>query len=151
MRTVQPGDRVRVQYVKRFEDGSVASCRAPLELTVGVRHPRLPGLGQALVGLAVGTGVTVSVPAGIASRPHDPERIRRWRRTRFPEGQALPVGKWIRVSDRRGRSRLVRIVEGNADSVLVDTNPRCVGQGLKIDVQVLLILDSAIPADGQQI
>src|SRR6516162_8638004 len=54
MRTVQQGDRVLVHYVKRFQDGSVASsrdrCEAPLELTVGTDHPRLPGLGLALVG-----------------------------------------------------------------------------------------------------
>ena len=46
MQTVQSGDRVEVHYVKRFQDGSVVSShsRMPLELTVGVAHPRLPGL-----------------------------------------------------------------------------------------------------------
>ena len=54
MRTAQMGDKVRVHYVKRLQDGSRASSRnsGPLELTVGIGHPRLPGLGLALVGLA---------------------------------------------------------------------------------------------------
>src|SRR5262249_45368732 len=45
MRTVRQGDRVQVHYVKRFQDGFVASSRsrghAPLELTIGIDHPRL--------------------------------------------------------------------------------------------------------------
>ena len=47
MQTAQSGDRVRIHYVKRFQDGSVVSStgRAPVEMTVGTDHPRLPGLG----------------------------------------------------------------------------------------------------------
>src|SRR5262245_5336804 len=68
MQTAQQGDRVQVHYVKRFQDGSVASSRdrGPLELTIGTDHPRLPGLGSALVGLAPGACATVNVPAGRA-------------------------------------------------------------------------------------
>src|SRR5262249_19750217 len=61
MRTARPGDRVQVHYVKRFQDGSVTSSRerGPLEVTIGVDHPRLPGLGLALVGLSPGTRTTI--------------------------------------------------------------------------------------------
>ena len=51
MQMVQQGDRVKVHYVIRGENGTVASTkahgRAPLELTVGMAYPRLPGLGLA--------------------------------------------------------------------------------------------------------
>jgi hypothetical protein len=71
MQTAKQGDRVQVHNVKRFQDGSVASFRSrgrpPLELTVGTHHPRLPGLGLSLVGLAPGNHVTVNVPAERAS------------------------------------------------------------------------------------
>src|SRR5439155_26004170 len=95
MQTVQPGDRVRVHYVKRFQDGSVASSRgrAPIELTVGSDHPRLPGLGLALVGPAPGASTTVRVPPDRAYGPSDPSRVRRWARTRLPDDQPLAVGK----------------------------------------------------------
>ena len=57
MRTAQPGDHIQVHYVKSLQNGSVTSSRgrAPLQLTVGIDHPRLPGIGVALVGLAPGT------------------------------------------------------------------------------------------------
>jgi DNA-binding response OmpR family regulator len=55
MRTAQPGDRVRVHYVKRLEDGSVVSShgREPLELTVGVCRGLRSQLGRALTPLLV--------------------------------------------------------------------------------------------------
>ena len=145
MRTVQQGDRVRVHYIKRFQDGSVASSRrrAPIELTVGSDHPRLPGLGLALVGLTPGDHTTVSVPLERAYGPPDPSRVRRWARTRFPEGQRLPVGKWVRVLSRGGRRRLVRILEVRPNLVVVDTNPRGAGQALNLEVELVEIQSSA--------
>ncbi len=149
MQTVQRGDRVRVHYVKRFQDGSVASSRdhAPLELTVGVDHPRLPGLGLALVGLAPGASTTVRVPPERGYGPSDPARVHRWRRTRFPQDQALPVGKWVRITNAHGRRRLVRILEVRGRTVVVDTNRRGAGQALELEVELIGI--QALPIDSQ--
>jgi peptidylprolyl isomerase len=139
MRTVQPGDRVQVHYVKRFQDGSRAASReqAPLELTVGVDHPRLPGLGLALVGLAPGTRTTVRVPPERAYGLPDPARVHHWARTRFPQGQPLAVGQWVPVLTRKGRPRLVRIVEVRGRIVVVDTNHRWAGQAMVLEVELL--------------
>ena len=64
MHTAQTGDRVQVHYVVRSPDGSARSSRGrePLELTVGIEHPRLPGLGLGLVGLAPGETAKLTVP-----------------------------------------------------------------------------------------
>jgi peptidylprolyl isomerase len=138
-KTAQPGDRVQVHYVKRLQDGAVASSRdrGPLELTVGVEHPRLPGLGMALVGLAPGARATVRVPPEQAYGPADAARVHRWARTRFPEGRALPVGKWVRVLNGRGKRRLVRILEVRGKMVKVDTNHRAAGQALELEVELI--------------
>jgi len=142
MQTVQQGDRVQVHYRKRFQDGSAASSRpkAPLELTVGVEHPRLPGLGLALVGLAPGGSATISVPAGKAYGPADPTRIRRCARSRFSKEQSLAVGKWVQLLDRQGRRHAVRIVEVRGQTVVVDTNRRGAGQSLELEVKLIEIL-----------
>jgi carbon storage regulator CsrA len=141
MQTAQQGDRVQVHYVKRFQDGSVASSRerAPLELTVGVDHPRLPGLGLALVGLAPGTSTTVRVPVERAYGPSDPARVHRWARTRFPQGHPLPVGKWVQIPNSQGRRRSVRILEVRGKMVVVDTNHRRAGQALDLEVELISI------------
>lgn len=141
MQLAQSGDRVQVHYVKHFQDGSVASSRdrGPIELTIGVEHPRLPGLGLALVGLAPGARTTVSVSPENAYGPADPARVRRLARTRFPKDQQLQVGKWTRVSNRQGRRFLVRILEVNSEVVVVDTNHRWAGQALNLEVELLSI------------
>lgn len=139
MQTAQQGDRVEVRYVKRFQDGSVVSSRGrpPVELTVGTDHPRLPGLGLALVGLAPGTSTTVRVSVEHAYGPSDPARVRRWARARFPHGEALSVGKWMRVPDRQGRRRRVRILEVRGKTVVVDTNHRWAGQAVELEVELV--------------
>ena len=150
MRTAQLGDRVRVRYVKRTQDGSVAAAasRTPIEITVGTDHPRLPGLGHALVGLAVGAITTVRVPAGQGHGPADPARIHRWARARFPKDKPLAAGSWVPVSDAQGRRRLVRVVEVGAKTVVVDTNPRWAGRALELEVELLAIRARAPVSDS---
>lgn len=141
MRTAQAGDRVQVHYVKRLQDGSVASSRgqAPLELTVGIDHSRLPGLGLALVGLAPGEGTTLTVPPERAYGLASPTRIRRWSRQRFSQHAALQPGQLVRFTDGRGRRRFVRILDVNDKAVLVDANHRWAGQALRLEVELLAI------------
>jgi FKBP-type peptidyl-prolyl cis-trans isomerase SlyD len=139
MRTVEQGDRVQVHYVKRFQDGSVISSRArgePLELTVGTDHPRLPGLGLALVGSSPGSRVELALPAEQAYGLPDPGRIRRLHRRRFSKHQALPIGKWVRLPDLLGR-RPVRIVEIRKRVVVVDTNHPRAGQALEMEIELI--------------
>ncbi len=141
MRTAQQGDQVQVHYMIRCEDGSGRSSRGgpPLELTVGFPHPRLPGLGLALVGLAPGERKTVRVAPDQGCGMPDPARVRRCSRKRFPEQAALQVGQWVRVADARGRHRMVRILQVDGRQVLVDTNHRWAGQTLELEVELIAL------------
>jgi FKBP-type peptidyl-prolyl cis-trans isomerase 2 len=144
MRTVQQGDRVQVHYVKRLQDGRTASSREPLEVTVGIDHPRLPGLGTALVGLTAGQSRTLTVPPEQAYGLADPTRIHRWYRRRFPKEVTLQVGKLISFTDEQGRRRRVRILETNNKLVVVDVNHPCAGQTLELEVTLLDFLESPL-------
>jgi peptidylprolyl isomerase len=139
MQNAKAGDLVRVHYVKRFQDGSIISTRerSPVELTVGTAHPRLPGLGLALVGLAPGTSTTVKVPSENAYGAPDTTRIHQLARTRFPQDKPLTVGMWVRIPNRHGRRRLVRILEVSDKAIVVDTNHRWAGQAVELEVELL--------------
>lgn len=143
MRTAQVGDRVQVRWTKLFQDGSLVSSRghAPTELTIGVDHPRLPGLGLALVGLLVGESTRLIVSAQQGYGPFDPGRIHRLSRTWFSDHEDLPLGQWVRVWDRRHCPHLVRIVAVHDRMVVVATNHRWAGQALELEVQLLAILE----------
>jgi peptidylprolyl isomerase len=158
MRIAQQGDRVQVNYVKRLRDGRAASSREPLEVTVGIDHPRLPGLGTALVGLTAGQSMTLTVPPEQAYGLADPTRIHRWYRRRFPKAATLRVGKLIRFTDEQGRRRRVRIMEVNNKVVVVDVNHPWAGQTLELEVTLLNFLEpllsleesTAVPGMRQQ-
>lgn len=148
MRRCHAGDRVRVHYVLRFQDGTVRSSAGgpPLEVTVGTDHRRLPGLGLGLFGLTAGQAVAPEVPAERAYGPHDPGRVRRVSRARFADGDVVP-GRRARMRLSRGRGRRVRIVEVFGDVVVVDLNhPRC-GQSVRLEVELVTILEAAAGAD----
>jgi peptidylprolyl isomerase len=137
MRIAQLGDRVLVHYVKRVRDGRTVSSHQPLELTVGVYHPRLPGLGSALVGLTAGQAVSLIVPSELAYGLSDPKRIRRWSRHRFPKKTTLKAGKLIWFTDERGRRRRIRILQVNSAVVVIDANHPWAGQTLELEVKLL--------------
>lgn len=142
MRTAQPGDQVSVHYVKRSEKGGVVSSRgrAPLVLTVGTEHRRLPGLAAALVGRRAGERIRLLVPAEQAYGLSRPERVRRLPRARFPKGHDLTVGSRVYVTGRNG-PRLVRIVAVRDDGVVVDANHPWAGQAVQLEAKIVVILD----------
>lgn len=144
MRTTEIGDRVQAHYTKKFSDGSVRSSRArgsaPLSVTVGTAHPRLPGLLEELVGVAEGQTVTLNVPPESAYGMPDPNRIHRVDRARFHAADDLIPGRdvWMRLT--RGRTRRVRVVEVRGRIVVVDTNHPRSGQSIELKVEVVAIV-----------
>jgi peptidylprolyl isomerase len=147
-RTVQQGDRVRVHYVKRLRDGRTVSSREPLQLTVGINHARLPGLEAELVGLTEGQVATLTVPPERAYGVHDPMRIRRWPRRRFPKEATLRAGELIWFTGEQGRRRQVRILEANSKVVMVDANHPWAGQTLELKVTLLGFLEPPLGREG---
>jgi FKBP-type peptidyl-prolyl cis-trans isomerase 2 len=149
MRTTQVGDRVLVHFVKRYSDGVVRSSAdaAPLGVTVGTRHPRLPGLGNELVGLLAGDAARFTVPADQAFGTTDPARVVFASRARFAADATLTPGRRAVMRLSGGRSRRVRVVEVRDTEVLVDANhPRC-GQALDLEVRLVAFEAEAAPAN----
>ncbi len=148
MRTSQVGDRVRIHYAKTFQDGTVQSSRTegrPVEMTIGSADRRLPGLGLGLVGLSEGQAVALDVAAENAYGLPDPQRIKRVTRARF--AAELEPGRRVRMRLSGGRTRTVGVVEVQGDTVLIDLNhPRC-GQSVRIEVELVAILE---PAPGSE-
>jgi FKBP-type peptidyl-prolyl cis-trans isomerase 2 len=147
MRTSRVGDRVRVHFVQTFQDGSVRSSRTgkggPLELTVGTDNRRLPGLGLGLVGMAEGQVVALDVPAEHAYGPTSTDLIKRVSRERFAADEDVGPGRRARMRLRRGGARTVRVVEVSGSSVVVDLNHPRSGQAVRVQVELIAILEPA--------
>ena len=95
-----------------------------------------------MVGLIVGTDVTLTVPAELAYGLPNPSRVRKVARDRFPADEDLVVGRRVRLSNRGGGSRSVRVVSVRNRTVVVDANHPWAGQGVELRVELVAILDA---------
>jgi len=152
---IEPGDRVRLAYVGRFESGSVFSTSdpevaaehglpeaqgkereefEPLTFTVG-RGDVIEGLDDAVVGMTVGEAAEVTVPPAAAYGDHDPERVREYDPETFEGmvGEEPEVG--LHVQAENGLHGDVTAVTD--DHVTVDFNHELAGKTLVFDVEVL--------------
>ncbi|MFC7132008.1 MULTISPECIES: FKBP-type peptidyl-prolyl cis-trans isomerase [Salinibaculum] len=151
--TIEQGDRVRLDYVGRFEDGSVfatskpavaaahglaatetESDATPLSFTVG-RGEVIDGLDEAVVGLTPGAETTVTVPPADGYGEHDPDRVREYDPDTFEGMVGNPPEIGLHVEAQNGLHGDVTAVTD--DTVQVDFNHELAGKTLVFDVTVL--------------
>ena len=152
---IEQGDGVTIEYVGRFEDGTVFDTSradvasehglqdaqgtddgdyAALSFTVGAGEI-IEGIDEAVVGMDEDEEATVRVPPEKAYGDHDPERVREY----DPETFEAMVGKQpepgLHVHAENGLHGDVTAVR--EDVVEVDFNHELAGRTLVFDVEVL--------------
>jgi FKBP-type peptidyl-prolyl cis-trans isomerase 2 len=134
------GDRVKVHYTGKFEDGSVFDSsinREPLQLTIG--HV-IPGFENALVGMSPGESKTAKIEADNAYGPHRKEMIQIINRNQFPEHLKPQVGQELQDYQQDGRIIKVMVTDVSESSVTLDANHALAGKDLTFDIQLVDIL-----------
>ncbi|WP_144904345.1 FKBP-type peptidyl-prolyl cis-trans isomerase [Halobellus captivus] len=152
---IQEGDRVAIEYVGRFDDGTVfgtsryavaaehdlddAQERAegdyePLAFTVGADEV-IEGLDGAVRGMATGETATVRVPPESAYGEIREERIREYDRETFEAmvGHAPEVGLHVHAQNGLHGD----VVAVNGDSIEVDFNHELAGRTLVFEIEVV--------------
>lgn len=153
--SIEPGDRVLLDYVGRFPDGSVfATSReaiaaehhlsgedttdgvGPLGFTVGEGEV-IDGLDVAVLGLAEGDTRTVEIEPEEAYGPYRPDRVREYDPEPFEAmvGESPTVG--LHVEAHNGLHGDVTAV--SEDAVEVDFNHELAGKTLILDIEVLRV------------
>lgn len=149
---IEQGDRVRLDYVGRFEDGTVfATSRpavaekhgllppeegdpAPLSFTVGANEV-IGGLDSAVVGMVAGEEATARVPPADAYGEHDPDRVREYDPESFEAmvGEPPEIGTHVEAqNDLHGDVTAI-----TDESVQVDFNHELAGRTLVFDIEIL--------------
>ncbi len=147
---IDTGDRVTIEYVGRFEDGTVFATsspevaadhdlaagkeRSPLVFTVGDGEV-IPGLDEGVRGLAVGEEATIRVPPSEAYGPHREERVREYDRESFEAmvGEPPTIGLHVEAqNDLHGDVTAIA-----SDTVEVDFNHELAGRTLVFELRVL--------------
>ena len=141
MTQVKTGDIVSIHYTGTLSDGSTfdsSSGRAPLEFTVGAGQI-IPGLDQAIPGMAVGDTKTVQVPADQAYGQRDPNAQQAVPRADIPADIPLEPGPQLQMQTPTGQIVPVMVAEVTETEVTLDANHPLAGKDLTFDVEVVEI------------
>lgn len=132
------GDRVKIHYTGRLEDGTVFDSsrdRDPLEFTAGDQEV-IPGVDQAVVGMQPGESKTVVLPAEEAYGPRTPDLEKRFPRDALPDGVQVGDRLQAKVGE---KSILVWVSELGEESALLDANHPLAGCSLAFDIELVSV------------
>lgn len=142
MSTVEKGQQVRIHYTGRFPEGETFdSSRGgePLTFQAG-SDDLIPGVSNAVVGMAVGDQKTVEVPPTEGYGERDDSLVGAFPKSNLPEG--VEVGMQLQASA-DGQDFMVTVTEIDDESVTVDANHPLAGKTLVFDVELIEILAPA--------
>lgn len=141
MSQVKTGDTVSIHYTGTLADGSTfdsSAGRDPLEFTIGSGQI-IPGLDQAIPGMAIGDSKTVHVPADQAYGQHNPDARQAVPRADIPVDIPLEPGTQLQMQAPNGQVVPVVVAEVSDTEVMLDANHPLAGKDLTFDVELVAV------------
>jgi FKBP-type peptidyl-prolyl cis-trans isomerase 2 len=141
MAQAKNGDKIKVHYTGKFEDGTVFDTseeRGPLEFTIGGGEV-IPGFEQSIIGMEVDEKKSVTIPPEEAYGPRREELIWERKKSEFPEGISPAVGKQVGVRLNQPDAPLINaiITDVSEDTVTLDANHPLAGKTLVFDIELV--------------
>lgn len=136
------GDRVKVHYMGKFEDGTVFDAshdRGPLEFTIG-EGTIIRGFEEAVVGMNPGESKTANVPVDKAFGPHRKEMVAVLDRRQIPADLKPQVGQQLEMRHEGEKPITVMVTAISESDVTVDANHPLAGKDLTFDIQLVEIV-----------
>ena len=141
MTQAKEGDTVRISYTGTLTDGTVfdtSEGRDPLEFTIGTGQI-IPGLDQAMPGMAVGEKKRVEIGVMEAYGPSDSDRVLEVPVDELPADIPREVGITLAMQGPDGAQVPVRVVAVSDTKMTLDANHPLAGQDLVFDVELVSI------------
>jgi len=139
MSTAKSGDKVRLHYTGKLDDGSVfdsSNGQAPLEFVVGSGQV-IPGLDKEIPGMQVGETKTVKVPCDEAYGQHDPSARQSVPREAIPADIPLTPGAQLQAQAEGNQIIAVTVVSADETEVILDANHPLAGKDLTFEIELV--------------
>jgi len=136
MSGIENGDKVAIHYRGAFQDGNEfysSREREPLEFTAG-SDELIPGMSNAVIGMAVGDKKTVTIPPEEAYGERREEMQIKVERSQLPDG--VEVGAMLGLSTPEGQFHAV-LVELADEHAVLDGNHPLAGRTLVFELEVV--------------
>ncbi|MEL7536485.1 MAG: peptidylprolyl isomerase [Pseudomonadota bacterium] len=141
MNQATSGQTVRIHYTGRFENGDVFDSsleREPLAFTLGSGQV-IPGMDEAVTGMAVGDKQSVSIAPENGYGVRDERLIQEVPNDALPDDLAPAVGMQLQSQTPSGQVMQLVVVEVGANSITVDANHPLAGKVLEFDIELVAI------------
>ncbi len=142
MKIVKKGDKVKIEYVGKLEDGTVFDSTEnhgqPLEFEAGAGM-LLAAFEENVIGMGEGEEKKITLSPGEAYGDYNPELVRDLPKNCFPQDQKIEAGMVFLMKLQNGKQYPVRIVEVEDEKIKVDLNPPLAGKTLIFEIKVLQI------------
>ena len=135
------GDRVKVNYTGKLQDGKVIGStenNQPVEFTIGSGQI-MPGIEKGIMGMEVGERKTITIPPQDGFGPRREELVVDVNRSELPENMEPAIGQRVRMRQGDGRNIDLVITEVAEDSITLDANHPLAGQMLLFDLELVAI------------
>lgn len=139
MTAAKVGDKVRVHYTGKLNDGTVfdsSAERDPLEFSIGAGQV-IPGFEQAVVGMEPGQSKTETIDSNEAYGPYRDEMVAEISRQQIPEDLPLAVGQQLQLQHSSGQVIPVVVTAVGNDTVTLDGNHPLAGKDLIFDIELV--------------
>lgn len=137
-KVVEAGSNVSLEYTLTLEDGTKVDSNVggePLQFQQGSQQI-IPGLDEALLGMAAGDSKTVTVPPETGYGPVNPEAFTKVPLSELPEDGREP-GSELVARDPSGHLQRLRVDRIEGEEAVLDFNHPLAGKTLTFDVKVL--------------
>ena len=158
MAQAKDGDKVRVHYTGRLDDGSIfdssegfvdecesdsCGCNSramePMEFVIGAGN-LIPKFEQAVIGLEPGQRAEVKIASDDAYGPRADEMVAVIDRSELPEGVTPEEGQHMEVVLQDGTPLPVLVTEVTETTVTLDANHPLAGMDLSFDIKLVEIV-----------
>jgi len=141
MSQAKDGDKVKVHYTGKLEDGSVfdsSKDRDPLEFVLGSGSV-IPGFDNGIKGMEVGGTKTITIPEKEAYGERRTELVTVVQKSDFPPHVTPEIGKKLQIGQPDGRVLNVAITEIDGEDVTLDANHPLAGKTLIFEIELVEI------------
>jgi FKBP-type peptidyl-prolyl cis-trans isomerase SlyD len=138
---------VILKYTVRLENGEIVKGgpeegQAHMEFVTGYNQV-IPGLERRVIGLSQGDEVRITVHPDEGFGPYDPSLVQEKTFEKFPEGEKLEEGRWVRATNPQHRVTFGYLVlEKKSDRVVLDYNHPLAGKTLVYQVKVDMVREA---------
>lgn len=154
MRQAQQGDRVRVNFTGRLEDGTISDptydlddcgcgddeCAVgPVEFVLGAEE-FFARVEATLVGMAAGERSAVVVPATDAFGVYEESMVFTIERTQLPAGMTPEIDQELELVDENEETFVVTVIDTSDETITIDANHPLAGQDLTFELELVEIL-----------